>query len=103
MLGGFFLHIGTYTSNDYFDHTSGTDDAPSDSDKSGMSDICYSEEEEEDDDNDDEEDKNEIWNDNENLDMRELRYFDNESSKSENSSIFWLLFLQVDFDFKSFL
>jgi len=27
MLGGFFLHIGTNTSNDYFDHTSGTDEA----------------------------------------------------------------------------
>ena len=27
MLGGFFLHIGTNTSNDYYDHTSGTDEA----------------------------------------------------------------------------
>ena len=27
MLGGFLLHIGTNTSNDYFDHTSGTDEA----------------------------------------------------------------------------
>ncbi len=27
MFGGFFLHIGTNTSNDYFDHTSGTDEA----------------------------------------------------------------------------
>ena len=27
MLGGSLLHIGTNTSNDYFDHTSGTDDA----------------------------------------------------------------------------
>ena len=27
MLGGFFLHIGTNTSNDYFDHKSGTDEA----------------------------------------------------------------------------
>ena len=27
MLGGLFLHIGTNTSNDYFDHTSGTDEA----------------------------------------------------------------------------
>ena len=27
MIGGSFLHIGTNTSNDYFDHTSGTDEA----------------------------------------------------------------------------
>ena len=27
MFGGFLLHIGTNTSNDYFDHTSGTDEA----------------------------------------------------------------------------
>lgn len=27
MLGGFLLHIGTNTSNDYYDHTSGTDEA----------------------------------------------------------------------------
>ena len=27
ILGGAFLHIGTNTSNDYFDHTSGTDEA----------------------------------------------------------------------------
>ena len=27
MLAGFFLHIGTNTSNDYYDHTSGTDEA----------------------------------------------------------------------------
>ena len=27
MLGGFFLHIGTNTSNDYYDHISGTDEA----------------------------------------------------------------------------
>ena len=27
ILGGFFLHIGTNTANDYFDHTSGTDEA----------------------------------------------------------------------------
>ena len=27
MLAGFFMHIGTNTSNDYYDHTSGTDEA----------------------------------------------------------------------------